>query len=64
MICFYKAVDVDKAQEASSTGREIVEKILLAMEKSKITNKKIYAVTGLPRKGVEWNIAKLREKTY
>ena len=40
-----------------------MEKILNAIKNnSKITQNKLIEVTGLTRRGVEWNLAKLKEK--
>jgi len=40
-----------------------VEKIILAMKKNpKITQKELETITGLKRRGIEWNIKKLKEE--
>ena len=40
-----------------------MEKILNAIKNnSKITQNKLIEVTGLTRRGIEWNLAKLKEK--
>ena len=45
------------------TVEKTVEKIILAMRNNpKITQKELETITGLKRRGIEWNIKKLKEK--
>lgn len=45
------------------TGEKTVEKIqLLIRQNSRITQQELMKKTGLSRRGVEWNLAKLKEK--
>ena len=43
--------------------KQTVEKIITSMiKKPKITQKELIEITGLSRRGVEWNIKRLKEK--
>jgi ATP-dependent DNA helicase RecG len=45
------------------TVEKTVEKIILAMKNNpKITQKELETITGLKRRGIEWNIKKIKEK--
>ena len=45
------------------TVEETVEKILKAIKDNpKITQNELAEITGLTRRGIEWNLAKLKEK--
>jgi len=45
------------------TTRKTVEKILGAIKSNpKITQNELVEITGLTRRGIEWNLAKLKEK--
>ncbi|MDD4353562.1 MAG: winged helix-turn-helix transcriptional regulator [Candidatus Nanoarchaeia archaeon] len=55
MIFYRKDINIQKT----------VEKIILAIkEKPKISNKELEIITGLSRRGVEWNIKKTKKIRY
>jgi len=55
-------ITVFKRRVLKKTVEKTVEKIVLFMkENPKITIKELVEKTGLTRRGVEWNIAKLKE---
>ena len=51
------------SENTLKTVEKTVEKIIIAIKKNpKITQKELMIITGLSRRGVEWNLQKLKEK--
>ncbi len=58
-----KPDDISEEISSRSTVEKTVEKLLKAMkEKPEITTREMMEITGLTRRGVEWNLTKLKKE--